>query len=76
VSQDTPHMGMKPIVGYLFVRDPDWSKLIDLPGIAGVVGIGGNPLKIDFFDILKVYEAEMKELIKFQEDSRSARQQL
>lgn len=64
------------IVGYLFVRDPDWSKLIDLPGIAGVVGIGGNPLKIDFFDILKVYEAEMKELIKFQEDSRSARQQL
>ncbi len=64
------------IIGYLFVRDPDWSKLIDLPGVAGVVGIGGTPLKLDFFDVLGVFEAEMKELIKFQEESRSARQQL
>jgi len=62
------------IVGYVFIQDPDWDALYDLPGVVGVVGVGEKPMPIEFFDILTLFDAEAKALVKFQEDSRAARQ--
>ncbi|RWF41604.1 MAG: hypothetical protein EOS46_27820 [Mesorhizobium sp.] len=64
------------LVGYVFVRDPNWDKLHDIAGIAGVVSINGEPLPVDFFDILKVWDAETSGLEGFNEDVRKARQSL
>lgn len=64
------------IVGYVFVRDPDFTKLYSVPGVAGVVGSNGEPMAIDFIDMLRVFDAEQRELRKFQDDARSSRQQL
>lgn len=64
------------MVGYIFVRDPDWSKLYQTPGVSGVVSVDGEPMPIDFFDILKVWEAETRYVIEFQDQSRLARQVL
>jgi transcription antitermination factor NusG len=62
------------IVGYMFVREPDWYKLSKTPGVAGVVGIEGKPTPVDFLDMLKLFDAEQRCAIEFQEQSRSARQ--
>lgn len=62
------------IVGYMFVRDPDWGKLHDVPGVQGVVGIEGVPMPVDFLDMLKLFDAERAADIEFQNKSRLARQ--
>lgn len=61
------------LIGYVFVRDAHWGVL-DVPGVSGIVAFEGEPMPIDFLDLLKVWEAEVGALINFQEDSRQARQ--
>jgi transcription antitermination factor NusG len=48
--------------GYLFVNDPDWSKIIDAPGVQGVVGNNGEPYPIGAMDLfrLRMYEANSR----------------
>lgn len=64
------------IVGYVFVRDPHWHKLVDMPGVAGVVGSFDKPLAIDFLDVLKLFDAERTTEIEFLAESKKARQHL
>lgn len=66
------------MVGYIFIRDPhDWMKLMNTPGIAGVVaGYDGKPRVVDFLDMLKIRSAEGAAEATFDEDQRKARQGL
>jgi transcription antitermination factor NusG len=50
--------------GYMFVNDPDWSKLMSVPGVQGVVGNNGDPFPIRPMDLfrLRMYEANSKAL--------------
>ncbi len=61
------------MVGYVFVRNVHWG-ILDVPGVAGIVESDGNPMPVDFLDILHVWEHECLTLIEFQEQSRLARQ--
>lgn len=62
------------MVGWVFVQDPDWYKLYDVPGVLGVVGHDGVPLPIDILDILKVRSAEARAEAAFDAESLKARQ--
>lgn len=66
------------MVGYVFVNDPkDFDKLERVNGVAGVVrDASGNPLAIDFLDILKVRAAEAEADVEFDKRSRMARANL
>lgn len=48
--------------GYMFVGDPDWSRLMDVPGVQGIVGIDGVPFPIGAMDLfrLRMYEANSR----------------
>ena len=62
----------------IFIRDPgDFGKLGAVPGIAGVVrDANGDPVAIDFLDILAVRSAEADAEVEFDKKSRQARQTL
>lgn len=49
--------------GYMFVGDPDWSKLMDIPGVQGVVGNNGEPFPIGAMDLfrLRMYEKNSRD---------------
>jgi len=66
------------MVGYIFVRDPDdFYRLETTPGVAGVVrNADGQPLVVDLLDILAVRAAEGDAEVKFDQQSRNARQKL
>lgn len=66
------------MVGYVFINDPrDFDKLEEVPGVAGVVrNANGDPLSIDFLDILKVRSAEADAEVEFDKRSRMARANL
>jgi transcription antitermination factor NusG len=64
------------MVGYVFVRDPNWGRLAAVPGVLGVVGVDGRATPIDFLDILRVWDAEIAASATFQQQSRKARQSL
>lgn len=66
------------MVGYVFVNSPhDFGKLEDVPGVAGVVrNSNGDPLAIDFLDIMKVRAAEAEAEVAFDRRSRQARANL
>lgn len=62
------------MVGYVFVRNPDWFALYDVPGVLGVVGCEGSPMPIDILDILLVRSMEAKSEAAFDLESKKARQ--
>ncbi|MGN8023008.1 transcription termination/antitermination protein NusG [Phyllobacterium sp. 22229] len=62
------------MVGYVFVRNPSWSRLRDMPLVHGIVGVNGTPLPIDIMDILMVRRMEAKAEIAFDKAAREARQ--
>lgn len=66
------------MVGYIFIRDPgDFNRLGSVPGISGVVrDANGEPVPIDFLDILAVRSAEADAEVEFDKRSRMARQTL
>ncbi|MDX3926754.1 MAG: hypothetical protein QHC90_13245 [Shinella sp.] len=66
------------MVGYVFVKEPpDFGRLAAVPGVSGVVSDAyGNPLAIDFLDILAVRAAEAEADVEFDKRSRMARQTL
>jgi len=66
------------MVGYVFVHNPDdFGVLEQVPGVAGVVrNANGEPLTIDFLDIIKVRAAEADAEVEFDRRSKMARQNL
>lgn len=64
------------MVGYVFVKQPSsFTKLEKVNGVAEVVkGGDGNPMAIDFLDILAVRAAEAEADVEFDKRSRMARQ--
>lgn len=48
--------------GYMFVSDPDWSKLMKIPGVQGIVGDEGVPFPISAMDLfrLRMFEANSR----------------
>lgn len=66
------------MVGYVFVKEPhDFGKLMNTPGVQDIVKNGnGEPLAIDFLDILTVRAAEAEADVEFDRRSRLARQTL
>lgn len=51
--------------GYVFVYNvTDWLKLREAPGVAGIVGIDGVPLKISIVDIIALRSFEAKSQAK------------
>lgn len=66
------------MVGYVFIREPhDFGKLGSVPGVAGIVrDASGEPVPIDFLDILAVRSAEADAEVEFDKKSRQARQTL
>lgn len=63
------------MVGYVFVREPaDWMKLLETPGVAGVVANEkGEALPIRWNDILTVRAAEADAEAVFDRQVRNAR---
>lgn len=65
------------MVGYVFVRDPgSFYRLSEVPGVAGIVGIGGKPMAVDFMDILMLRAMEAETEVTFDNQSREARRRL
>ncbi len=53
------------MTGYALVYDPDWYRLSETPGIAGVVGVRGAPLPIDINEVLFIRKAEAESEAEF-----------
>jgi hypothetical protein len=65
------------MVGYVFVRDPhSFYALQQVPGVAGIVGVDGNPAPIPLLDILELRGMEAEVEVEFDDQVRKARWQL
>lgn len=66
------------LVGYIFVRGPlDWLKLSETPGVLGIVANAeGEPLPIDFMDLLMLRSAEAEAEVVFDQAAKNARHRL
>lgn len=66
------------MVGYVFVKEPhDFNKLKGTRGVSGLVcNTFGEPMAIDFVDILAVRAAEAEADVEFDRRSRMARETL
>ncbi|NMG39902.1 hypothetical protein GRZ55_11670 [Chelativorans sp. ZYF759] len=65
------------MVGYIFVREPDWGVLRETPGVLGIVASPkGEPLPLRLEDILLVRAAEAKTEVEFDRQTREARKKL
>lgn len=62
------------MVGYVFVRDPDFSRLREMPLVTDIVRVNGVPMPIDILDILMVRRMEAKTEIAFDAAVRASRQ--
>lgn len=62
------------LVGYVFIKGPvDWLRLHDVPGVLGIVGIGGKPIPIDLLDILTLRSMEAVSEAEFDRKAVMAR---
>lgn len=54
------------LLGYVFVKGPcNFYRLIEVPGIAGIVGTNGDPKHVDLMDILMLRKMEAESESEF-----------